>query len=239
MPRAGKQSPGPLLLLSKETDPYTSYKSILFLWSLESRHRCAVAHCCQVHILGRYVCGGAGKPSPGAVPTARRHSPQTRAGKQGPARLLVVNVSPRFTSSSSSRLPSLSLCTLSTMRSALLLAASLALCLVLGAVCKESQEQVVRRSANRKVRYPSGWACLGRVLGNIMGATALLVPKAVGAGAVVEGRPVGWELPVSVRGLGFPASLLSSCAHCLGYVCKDLCPPAQVSTLYIKGALPI
>lgn len=176
--------------------------------------------------------GGAGKPSPGDIPIAQRYSPQTRAGagesgagKQGPARLLVANVSPHFMSSSSSRLPFLSLCTLSTMRSALLLAAFLALCLVLGAVCKEPQEQVVPRLDHKKVRYPSG---LGRVLGNIMGATALLVPKAVGAGAVVEGRPVGWELPVSVRRLVFPASLLSSCAHCLGYVCKDLCPSAQV-----------
>ncbi|XP_059537003.1 tachykinin-3 [Myotis daubentonii] len=37
------------------------------------------------------------------------------------------------------------------MRSALLLAASLALCLVLGAVCKEPQEQVVPRSDHKKV----------------------------------------------------------------------------------------
>ncbi|XP_006093666.1 tachykinin-3 [Myotis lucifugus] len=37
------------------------------------------------------------------------------------------------------------------MRGALLLAASLALCLVLGAVCEESQEQVVPRSGDRKV----------------------------------------------------------------------------------------
>lgn len=226
-----ERSPESLLRLSKETDPRTPYKSILFLWSLESRHCCTFAHCCQVPILGRYVWWGAGKPSPGDVPTAQRYSPQTRAGvgelgagKQGPARLLVGNVSCVFPPlMPSSRLPCLSLCTLSTMRSALLLAAILALSLALGVVCKESQEKVVPSKGHMAVRRPSSWACLGRVLGNVMGATALL-------GKVWWWRCGWWvgNYRVSVSGLGFPASLLNSCAHCLGHVCKDLCPSAQV-----------
>lgn len=97
------------------------------------------------------------------------------------------------------------------MRSTLLLAVSLALSLALGALCTESKD-------HERVRYPSGWACLGRVLGNIMGATALLVPKAVGEAVVVEGRLVGEELPGFSQGAGFPClSVQLMCS--LSWVC--------------------
>lgn len=90
----------------------------------------------------------------------------------GEAGLLVVNVScirpccilvvPTF--------PFCPFALVGTMRSALLLAAILALSLAQGAVCEESQEQMVPRGGRKEVRYPSSWACPGRVLGNIMRA---------------------------------------------------------------------
>lgn len=49
--------------------------------------------------------------------------------------------------------PSCLFALLGTMRSTLLLAAILALSLALGAVCEESQEQVVRSGGRREVRH--------------------------------------------------------------------------------------
>ena len=105
---------------------------------------------------------------------------------------------------------------LGTMRRALLLAVILVLSLALGAVCEESQEQVVPRGGRREVRHPSSGARIGRVLGNIMGEQLCWFQK-------LQGKvwPVGWELPgLSVRGL---ISWPLWSAHILtvfGYVCK-------------------
>lgn len=78
-------------------------------------------------------------------------------------------------------LPSLSCpsALLGTMQSTLLFAAILALSLAqsFGAVCEESQEQVVPGGGESKVRHPSSCACPGRVLGSIMGAGALPVSQ--------------------------------------------------------------
>lgn len=49
----------------------------------------------------------------------------------------------------------------------------------------------------------------GKVQGNVMGA---MLPKAVGR----KVEQADWELPgLSIRGLGFPVSIVNSCFHCL------------------------
>lgn len=128
----------------------------------------------------------------------------------GEAGLLVVNVCCIL-------LPTFPFCPfalLGTMRSALLLAAILALSLAQGAVCEESQEQMVPRGGRKEVRYPSSWACPGRVLGTSCEQHSAGPKSCRGAG--------GAEL--SLRGLHFPASLVNSCFHCLGVsVSLSLC----------------
>lgn len=88
--------------------------------------------------------------------------------------------------------PSCPFALLGTMRSALLLAVILALSLTLGAVCEESQEQVVPRGGRREVRHPSSGARLGRGLGNIMGEQLCWFPKLQGKVWPVGGSYLGY-----------------------------------------------
>lgn len=110
------------------------------------------------------------------------------------------------------------------MRSALLFAVILALSLArsLGAVCEESQEQVVPGGSHSKVRHPL-WLTQPGVI-RLHSACPTVVGRKVGR--------AGWELPI--RGLDSPASPVASCSPSMSV---SVSVPLHVfDTLYIKCA---
>lgn len=176
----------------------------------------------------------AGRLSPSSSETLTDQGWGGRVGGWG-GRVLVVNASCICTCVvSSSSLPPLSCLSvlLGIMRSALLFAVILALSSArsLGAVCEESQEQVVPGGGHSKVRLPLWFATLAEYQTPSWGPHSAC-PTSVG-------RKVGWAggelLGLSTRGLDCPASLGASCSPSMSV---SVSVPLHVfDTLYVKGA---